>query len=191
MGSKKASDNHKLKVKLMRQCISVNYNKKQTTNHFDNFGFNLSDATYYTILHEAESETYGKDALMGITVDTIANEHFTSLEIIKDSIRRLNNEIQQHHNTGVYINIAKEGETPRFILNEDHDSSIVKALHSELKSFLQLQDEFYSNVKTTKALVEHDNLKRNTIQQLEAKVKELTAKSKKVRTSDVTKVKKE
>lgn len=190
MGSKKASDNHKLKVKLMRQCLSINYNKKQTVTHFANFGFELKDASYYTILHEAESEDYGKEALMGITVDTMANEHFTSLEIIKDSIRRLNNEIQQHHNTGVYINIAKESEQPRFILNENHDSIIVKTLHAELAHFLQLQDEFYSNVKTTKALVEHDNLKRNTIQKLEAKVKELTITSKKVRLG-VTKVKKE
>ena len=176
----------------MRQCLSVNYNKKQTVTHFDNFGFELKDGSYYTLLHEAESEEYGRDALMGITVATMANEHFAPLEIIKDSIRRLNNEIQQHHNTGVYINIAKEGETPRFILNEDHDSSIVKALHAELKSFLQLQDEFYTNVKTTKALVEHDNIKRNTIQKLEAKVKELTSQSKKVRTgNNVTKVKEE
>jgi len=90
---------------------------------------------------------------MGITVDTLASEHFKSLEIIKDSIGRLNNEIQQHHNTGVYTNIAKEGETPRFILNEEHDSTIVKSLHAELAHFLQLQDEFYSNVKTTKSLV--------------------------------------
>ena len=181
MGSKKATERHQLKVKLMRQCLSVNYNKKQTVAHFDSFGFTLGDANYYTILHEAESETYGKDALMGITVDTLASKHFTALEIIEDSIKRLNNEIQQHHNTGVYINIAKDGETPRFILNEEHDSTIVKALHAELKSFLQLQDEFYSNVKTSKVLVEHDNLKNQKILQLQANVDLLTKKSKKVR----------
>lgn len=188
MGSKKASDNHNLKVKLMRQCISVNYNKKQTVTHFESFGFTLSDAHYYTILHEAESEQYGKEALMGITVDTLASEHFKSLEIIKDSIHRLNNEIQQHHNTGVYVNIAKEGETPRFVLNEEHDSTIVKALHAELAHFLQLQDEFYSNVKTTKSLVEHDNLKNQKILQLQANVDTLTKKSKKVRTTGVKQV---